>query len=163
MSALLDSTMAATRRIAADLRPLILGDLGLEPALEWLVRDFARRHGVACKLEVAPECTDLADSAASALYRIVQEGLTNVARHACATAAGVLINQRGGEIMLTLQDNGRGFDADAAPREGSYGIKGIRERVYLLGGEVDILSGPGRGTVVQVTFPLPPPLPRTAS
>lgn len=157
MSALLDSTMAATRRIASDLRPLILGDLGLEPALEWLVGDFSRRHGVACELQVAPECADLAEPVASALYRIVQEGLTNIARHACATGAGVRIYQRGGEVMLTLQDNGRGFDPDSPPREGSYGLKGIRERVYLLGGQVDLLSGPGRGTIVQVTIPLPSP------
>jgi PAS domain S-box-containing protein len=163
MSALLDSTMAAIRRIAADLRPLILGDLGLEPALEWLVGDFSRRHGVACELQVAPECAALADPAASALYRVVQEGLTNIARHACATGAGVHIYQRGGEVTLTLQDNGRGFDPDSSPREGSYGIKGIRERVYLLGGQVDFLSGPGRGTIVQVTIPLPPPMPQAAS
>jgi signal transduction histidine kinase len=163
MSALLDSTMAATRRIAADLRPLILGDLGLGPALEWLAGDFSRRHGVTCKLEVAPECADLADPAASTLYRVVQEGLTNIARHACATGAGVRLCQRGGEVMLTLLDNGRGFDPESPPREGSCGIKGIRERVYLLGGQVEFLSGPGRGTVVQLTIPLPPLLSRAAS
>jgi two-component system sensor kinase len=160
MSALLDGTMAATRRIAADLRPLILSDLGLEPALEWLVGDFSRRHGVTCELQVAPDCADLADPAASALYRIVQEGLTNIARHAGAAAARVRIRQSGGEVMLTVQDYGRGFDPQAPAAEGSYGIKGIRERVYLLGGRVDFLSGPGRGTVVQAVIPLPPLMPR---
>jgi len=163
MSTLLDSTMAATRRIAADLRPLILGDLGLGPALEWLAGDFSRRHGIACALQVAPACAALADPAATALYRIVQEGLTNIARHARATAARVHIQQRGDEVMLTVQDNGWGFDPAAPPGDGSCGIKGIRERVYLLGGQVDFLSGPGRGTIVQVSMPLSPRMPQAAS
>jgi signal transduction histidine kinase len=162
MSAVLDGTMAATRRIAADLRPLILGDLGLEPALEWLAGDFSRRHGVACALRIAPEYADLPDPAASALYRIVQEGLTNIARHAGATEANVRIEQSGNEVMLTLQDNGRGFDPESPPGEGSYGIIGIRERVYLLGGPVDFFSGPGQGTVVRVAIPLPSSVPEAA-
>jgi PAS domain S-box-containing protein len=163
MSALLDSTMAAVRRIAADLRPLILGDLGLEPALEWLVGDFSRRHGIACSLQVAADCADLAEPIASALYRIAQEGLTNVARHACATKAGVHIYKEGGKVMLSLQDNGRGFAADSPPGKGAYGIKGIRERVYLLGGQVNFLSRPGQGTVIRVTLPPPPTGAREAS
>jgi len=155
MSAQLDSTVAATRRIASNLRPLILGDLGLEAALEWLVGDFTRRHGVACTLRVALDCAALADPAASALYRIVQEGLTNIARHAAATAAGVHLYRSDDTVMLTLKDNGRGFDPEAQPPEGSYGRKGIHERVYLLGGHVALTSTPGRGTVLEVALPLP--------
>ena len=153
MSALLDSTMAATRRIAADLRPLILGDLGLGPALEWLAGDFSRRHGVACALRVAADCAELPDPVASALYRIVQEGLTNIARHAGATQAAVNLDRKGRQVLLHLQDNGRGFDPASPQAAGRSGIKGIRERVYLLGGQVEFYSGPGQGTVVQVALP----------
>ncbi|MBK9609548.1 MAG: sensor histidine kinase, partial [Betaproteobacteria bacterium] len=156
MSALLDSTMAATRRIAADLRPLILGDLGLGPALEWLAGDFSRRHGVACALRVAADCAELPDPAASALYRIVQEGLTNIARHAAATQATVNLDQEGTQVLLHLRDNGRGFDPASPQAAGCSGIKGIRERVYLLGGQVEFYSRPGQSvcTMVQVALPL---------
>lgn len=154
MSALLDSTMAATRRIAADLRPLILGDLGLGPALEWLAGDFSRRHGVACALRVAADCAELPDPAASALYRIVQEGLTNIARHAGATQAIVNLDRKGMQVLLHLEDNGRGFDPASPQDAARSGIKGIRERVYLLGGQVEFFSTPGHGTVLQVALPL---------
>ncbi|MBK9609549.1 MAG: histidine kinase, partial [Betaproteobacteria bacterium] len=91
---------------------------------------------------------------ASALYRIVQEGLTNIARHAGATQAAVNLDRKGRQVLLHLQDNGRGFDPASPQAAGCSGIKGIRERVYLLGGQVEFYSRPGQGTVVQVALPL---------
>ena len=151
---LLDGTVAATRRISADLRPLMLDDLGLVPAVEWLVQKFTERNGIPCELELRAADLELEDAHATAVFRILQESLTNAARHAQASRVEVSIDRRDGAIALRVRDNGRGFSSSDQGKAGSFGLMGLRERTYLLGGEVSIASEPGRGTTIEVRIPL---------
>jgi len=154
MQSQLDTTVAATRRISSDLRPLMLDDLGLIPAAEWLVENFSERTGIPCELQIRPPDLDLAEPHASAIYRILQESLTNVARHAKADQVDVTIEQVDGSLKLTVRDNGRGFRPAEARTQKTYGLRGLRERTLQLGGETRIASEPGRGTTVEVAVPL---------
>jgi PAS domain S-box-containing protein len=154
MQGQLDATVAATRRISADLRPLMLDDLGLIPAAEWLVQNFSERTGIPCKLHIRPPDIELAEPQASALYRILQESLTNVARHAKASEVDVAIEQTDGVLKLSVKDDGRGFTPAEARVQKTYGLLGLRERTLLLGGEASVTSEPGRGTTVDVRIPL---------
>ena len=150
---MLDTTVAATRRIAADLRPLLLDDLGLVPAIEWLVQNFSQRTGVACTLSVADD-VELHEPYATAVFRIVQESLANVAKHAQATQVEVQIERSADAVTLRVSDNGIGF-VPAAPRQPhSLGLMGLRERAQLLKGNIRIDSQPGAGTHVHVHIPL---------
>jgi len=149
MQLLVDGTVAATRRISADLRPLILDDLGLAAAAEWLVQNFTRHTGVACELVMAAGL-ELAEPHATSVFRVLQESLTNVARHASATQVEVTLDREGEHVALTVRDNGVGFDMDAPRRTGAFGLRGVRERATLLGGEVTIESAPGKGTRVEL-------------
>lgn len=154
MHSLLDQTVAATRRISSDLRPLVLDDLGLVPAVQWLVQTFRDRNDVECTLHLGVDDLELEDARATALFRILQESLTNVVRHSKATEVHVALDVVDGEARLSVRDNGKGFDP-AAPRERkSYGLLGLRERAVLLGGKVAIRSAVGQGTSVEVTIPL---------
>jgi PAS domain S-box-containing protein len=154
IEALLDGTVAATRRISADLRPLMLDDLGLVPAVEWLVQKFTERNAIPCELDIGTPDLELHDPHASAVFRILQESLTNAARHARASRIEVSIDLRDGAVALRVRDNGRGFSPDDPRKPGSFGLMGLRERAYLLGGEVNIASEPGRGTTIEVRIPL---------
>jgi len=154
MLRMLDTSIASVRRIAADLRPLILDDLGLVPAIEWLAQSFTQRHGVACELDI-DESLELQEPYATAVFRIVQESLVNVAKHARATTARVRVAREGREIVLEVRDDGAGFDAAAARKPQSLGLIGLRERAQLLEGTVGIESAPGQGTRVQARIPAP--------
>ncbi|MBC7434718.1 MAG: PAS domain-containing sensor histidine kinase [Bdellovibrionales bacterium] len=158
MLAMLDGSVAATRRIAADLRPLLLDDLGLVPAIEWLVQNFTQRYGVPCELEIN-EDLELGEPYATAVFRIVQESLVNVAKHAAATRVRVNVALEGGEVTLTVQDNGQGFSPDGPRKSASLGLAGIRERVQLVNGQFIVNSRPGNGTGVEVRIPLAVDLP----
>ncbi len=154
MLALLDDCVAATRRIAADLRPLVLDDLGLVPAIEWLAQNFTQRHGVPCALDL-DESLELREPHATAAFRIVQESLANVAKHARAGQAWVRVAREGGQVMLEVRDDGIGFDPKAARKPESLGLMGLRERAQLLEGAVRIESEPGHGTRMYAQIPLP--------
>ena len=156
MLAMLDATVAATRRIAADLRPLLLDDLGLVPAIEWLVHNFTDRTGLDCTLE-ASEDIELREPFATAVFRIVQESLANVAKHANASRVFVRIDRVPGVVSLRVQDNGQGFSLEAPRKPESLGLAGLRERAHLLKGSVEITSQPGIGTRVDVTLPVREP------
>jgi PAS domain S-box-containing protein len=153
MLAMLDRAVASTRRIAADLRPLLLDDLGLAPAIEWLASTFTQRWGVACKLNVDEEL-ELPEPYATAVFRIVQESLVNVAKHAQATEAVVTVERTGDSVTLSVQDNGRGFATSAPRRPQSLGLMGLRERAQLLKGTFSLHSEPGQGTRVEVRIPM---------
>lgn len=155
MSALVDTTIESVRRIAADLRPAVL-DLGLVAALEWLAQRFETHTGIACVLDMegGEICLDMNRTAA--VYRILQESLTNVARHAGATSVVIALGWQNDLLRLTVQDNGKGIDADSQRRHGRFGLIGIRERVHLLGGELRIEGLPGKGTTLAVQLPLDP-------
>ena len=155
MNKLLDSTVATTRRISSDLRPLVLDDLGLGAAAEWLLEGLAQRAGIAFELKIDPSCAELGEPHASTLFRVMQESLTNVVRHARATRVAVRLMQDGGDAALTIADNGVGMNADARTKPGSFGLRGIRERVLLLGGVLSIANNPAGGTIVSARLPMP--------
>lgn len=152
--AMLDSTVAATRRISADLRPLLLDDLGLVAAIEWLVQNFIERTGIGCELAMRSQDLDLHEPHASAVFRIVQESLTNAARHARATLVEVTCERADKLVSIRVRDNGRGFSVSGPRNPKTFGLMGLRERATLLGGEARIQSEPGRGTSIEVTLPL---------
>jgi len=157
MEALLKQTVAATRRIAADLRPLMLDDLGLVPAVEWLVDGFTQRNGIPCELAVNVGELELPSAHATAVFRIVQESLSNVAKHARASRVQVDIERNGTQVTLSIRDNGAGFSLSDPRKPNSYGLLGLRERASLLGGEASITSAPGEGTWVQIQLPITTP------
>jgi PAS domain S-box-containing protein len=160
MQAMLDDTVAATRRISADLRPLMLDDLGLVPAVEWLAQGFTERSGIQCDLRLVEEGLELGEPYASAVFRILQESLTNVAKHAQASRVEMTVARSDGAVALTVRDNGRGFALEEPRKPNSFGLMGLRERAYALGGTVDIWSRSGEGTKIDVRIPVSNPASR---
>jgi hypothetical protein len=154
MKGVVDTTVTAVRRIAADLRPVMLDDLGLVPAIEGLLHDLSQRTGIVVSLE--PDYGSLApgEPVATSIYRIVQEALTNVARHADATEVRVTMSREGEMLVVRVRDNGKGYDAVVAERKKSYGVLGIRERAYTLGGSARIVRSAGGGTLVEIEIPM---------
>jgi signal transduction histidine kinase len=150
---LAESTLRTTRDIAMGLRPAMLDVLGLGPALEWQVREFTRRYNTPIQLEVDGDLRDLPDPHRTYLYRIVQEGLTNCARHAQAKSIRVRLEDSNGQLAVTVQDDGVGFDQHGGVAYG-LGLLGITERVRELCGNISILSEPGKGTRIAVVLPL---------
>ncbi|MFP1761874.1 PAS domain S-box protein [Lonsdalea quercina] len=151
LMALSDKTIQVVRNVATRLRPNVL-DMGLTPALEWLRDDFVRQYGVQCQL-CAPEPEVLMnDECATAAFRVVQESLTNIARHAAASEVVIALENREGLIVLSVQDNGKGFDA-REQKPNTFGLMGMKERGRMLGGEVTITSQPGSGTLIRMMFP----------
>ena len=152
----MDEIVAAVRRIAVDLRPQMLDDLGLGAAVEWLVQDFARRAGLRCETHI-DDVGVLGDSVATALYRMVQEALTNVLRHAQATDVAVELCLRDGRVRLSVRDNGVGLQDERMPRDSQFGLLGMQERADMLGGQLQLTSTQGGGTCVCMELPLQVP------
>lgn len=153
---MLDETVASARRIAMDLRPLMLDDLGLVAALEWLVQDFSRRSHIPVQLRLCPVPGALPSKTGTTLYRIVQEALTNITRHAKASRVRVELEEVGHELRLSIQDNGIGFPSQPQPRRAhSFGLLGIRERVLMLGGRLVLGHSDEGGARLLVRLPLP--------
>jgi len=157
LSAGVDRMLADVRRLARRLRPAILDDLGLVPALRWLIDDFEARVGVRVHAQLPAELAPIDDRVAIALFRVVQEALTNVARHAHATRVDVDLRLVRGHLVVTVRDNGRGLHAASADHLESYGIVGMRERISNLGGTFTIGEAPGGGTTIRVEVPLAAP------
>ncbi|HEX6267171.1 MAG TPA: PAS domain-containing sensor histidine kinase [Burkholderiales bacterium] len=153
MGALLDRTVASTRRISADLRPLMLDDLGLAEAANWLVEDFAKRSGIACDMRLQLGELDVAKAVATAVYRALQESLTNIARHAGARHAWISLAAEDGRIRLEIEDDGRGIAAEDVAKRRSLGLKGMRERFSYLGGAFEVARAPRGGTRVRISVP----------
>ena len=122
MKRLIDATAMSTRRIAAELRPAVLDDLGLAAAMEWLGRDFSARSGVAVTMDLGAEDWAPEPELATALFRIVQESLTNVARHAQASRVDISLTRGGGQLRLEVADDGRGMPPEAADKKGHFGL-----------------------------------------
>jgi len=152
MVALVDRIIRGLRDLVASLRPAVL-DLGIATALEWLVGEFTARAGLACTLHIDEDRVRLDPEQTTMVFRLAQESLTNVVRHAQATQVTVVLERRGDEYRLSLRDNGRGFDPAAVRDPKSFGLLGLRERAQMLGGRLDIRSSPGAGTTVAVSFP----------
>ena len=152
---LADSLIQSIRRISTELRPAIL-DLGLAAAVEWQVQEFQARSGIPCKVRMLTH-EAFGQDVSTTLFRILQETLTNVARHAKATRVEVVKQKRRDRVVLMIRDNGRGFDEEDPSVSKSLGLLGMRERAAILGGQVNISSAPGKGTTVTAWIPLPPP------
>jgi len=151
----IDSLAVAVRRIAADLRPAILDDLGLRAALEWLAEDFQSRYGVTvqCTLDVLEP--DLGEIATTTLFRVVQEALTNVVRHARARRVTIGLQNDANHCRLRISDDGIGFDPKAPSRPDAFGLIGMCERVLLVGGSLTVDACPGEGVTISAEFRLP--------
>jgi signal transduction histidine kinase len=153
MLRLSETTISAVRRISSELRPSVLDDLGLAAAIEWQARQFQTRTGIICHCEGSVENLDLDREQSTAIFRILQEALTNILRHARATRVEISIKEEAGEIVLTVGDNGRGITEDEKSRLQSLGLLGMRERAHLIGGAIDIIGVDAQGTVVTVRVP----------
>jgi PAS domain S-box-containing protein len=153
MLRLTDSTVESVRRIASELRPGLLDDFGLVAAIEWHAQEFEQRTGVSCQVSSELDETVLSPEQATALFRIAQEALTNVARHAAATSVQVRLFREVGQVVLRVEDDGRGIGSENSSPSGSLGVVGMRERAALLGGSVQITGSPGGGTVVEARVP----------
>ena len=154
MSQALDETVYTVRRISAELRPGVLDDLGLAAAIEWQARDFQARSGVTCVVKVPEEDLQLGREQATALFRIFQESLTNVARHAQATKVWVHLGEEAGAVVLEVEDDGVGISLAQLAERHSLGLLGMRERAEAFGGEVELAGAPGQGTTVVVRMPV---------
>ncbi|MDQ3813369.1 MAG: PAS domain-containing sensor histidine kinase [Armatimonadota bacterium] len=154
MSQLIDGTIQAVRQLSSELRPAMLDDLGLEPAIEWQVQHFQDNTGIACAFTWRVDGLELDRVRATALFRILQEALTNIARHAGASHVDVRLQEQDGALLLEISDDGCGIKPEAMADVQSLGLVGMRERAHLLGGHVQIRGRPGLGTSVVVTIPL---------
>jgi PAS domain S-box-containing protein len=151
---LIDRTMESVRRIATELRPAILDELGIVAAIEWQIEEFEKRFGIRCELKNkwSPNLK-LEPGRSTAVFRIFQEMLTNVARHSEATAVSVSLSHDPENIMLSVNDNGRGITD--CERRNALGLLGMQERAGMFGGKVDIRSATGKGTLASMRIPLP--------
>jgi len=153
ISARIDETMAIVRRIASELRPSVLDQLGLEAAMEWLVQESSRRSGIKVVLR-AEDIPRLPHETASHIFRILQEALTNVTRHSDATEVQVTMKQTATSIVLGVEDNGIGIGPQSLSGLRSLGLVGMRERAVACGGNLMIRGTPGSGTAIVVTIPV---------
>jgi two-component system, NarL family, sensor histidine kinase UhpB len=154
MVALTDTTIDTVRRLASELRPTILDDLGLIEAIEWHTQQFQARTGIECRCDSLVENLALSEEQSTALFRIVQEALTNILRHARATQVTIAITQEAGLFVLAITDNGRGITPAETANRSSLGLLGMQERAHLIGGEVEISGESGQGTRLRVQVPL---------
>jgi len=152
---MVDDLVKGVRRIATELRPPILDELGLAAAVEWLALDFRRRTGVACQATVLPTGGAIADDVATALFRILQEALTNVSRHAGATRVDIELGMKSDCVTIEINDDGRGITEAGATGPASLGILGMRERAAALGGVLEVVPRVSGGTRVAAWFPPP--------
>ncbi|MDP2137205.1 MAG: PAS domain S-box protein, partial [Candidatus Didemnitutus sp.] len=152
-AALADELIDTVQQISSDLRPSILDNIGLPAAVRFEARRFAERHGTACEVIEAPESLEIGSERATGVFRVLQEILTNVARHAGATRVEIRLSGRDGELVLAVQDDGRGIDSDALESEHSLGLLSMSERARIMGGRVEISGRAGLGTVVTLTIP----------
>ncbi len=151
----IDSTVQVVRKISAELRPGILDGFGLPAAIEWQALEFQDRTGIQCRLSAIPEDLELDERPSSAIFRIFQELLTNIVRHANASQVNISLRKRRGTLVLEVQDNGRGIAENEKFKANSFGLLGVRERVALLGGKSSIKGVQGQGTTVTIRIPLP--------
>lgn len=150
----IDGAIQSVRRIATELRPPVLDTLGLTAAIEWQAKDFETRTGIQCQLDSMAEDLPVDRDRATAIFRIFQEALTNVGRHALATRVTVGLQRANGHLLLRIADNGKGIEATRGSGGHSLGILGMQERVRLLDGEMSISGDEGKGTVIEVDIPL---------
>ncbi|MBW2029506.1 MAG: HAMP domain-containing protein [Deltaproteobacteria bacterium] len=154
MSKVIKASLQTVKRLSMGLRPRILDDLGLTAAAEWMVGEFQKRTGITCHTDIDIEDSVLDQERSNALFRILQEALTNIARHAAATEAEIILKKDHGHVILQVIDNGKGIKQSEISGPKSFGLMGMRERVRILNGEVKIRGVENWGTTIRVTIPL---------
>ncbi|SDI50275.1 Histidine kinase-, DNA gyrase B-, and HSP90-like ATPase [Paraburkholderia steynii] len=154
---LVDETMQVVRGVIASLHPAVLAT-GIAAALEWLAAEFNRNGHTVCRLHLQDENIDVREDRTVVLFRLAQEALTNVARHAAANEVTITLERTPDACLLEVCDNGQGFDV-LATRKRSFGLAGMEERVQMLGGQINIISSPGAGTTIIVRLPDRPAVP----
>jgi PAS domain S-box-containing protein len=152
--AMVDTTVKSVRRIASELRPSLLDDLGLYAAMEWHLEEFERRSGITKELVIPETELQLPDTLKIGIFRIFQESLTNVARHSGAKNVSVSLLQKDNQLILTIRDNGIGFEEEPMTIKKTLGLLGMKERSMMMGGQYKISSVKGEGTTVTVIIPL---------
>jgi signal transduction histidine kinase len=145
--------LTTVRRISSELRPTVLDDLGLSAAIESLAQQFQARTGIICHCDCRLEDTELTREQSTAMFRILQEALTNVLRHAHATKVDIVTEERSGEFVLIISDNGRGITPAETAAEGSLGLLGMRERAHLAGATIEISGVERHGTTIIIRVP----------
>ena len=154
MTSLIDQTIQTVKRISTELRPGLLDDLGLTAALEWQVEEFIKRTNIPCNLKIHPEEMLVSGEISTVVFRIFQEALTNIMRHAKATQVDVSFTQKDRFLELMIKDNGIGISIGQLNHPNSFGLIGIKERAQHLGGVVEIVGVPNKGTTIQLSLPL---------
>ena len=153
MSALVDNTIQTVQKVTSELRPGLLDDLGLVPAVEWLAQEFESQTNIPCKIQLHCEMVNIDPDCSTAIFRISQEALTNVSRHAKATRVEINLKEENDALVLKIKDNGKGIEPDEVFAPSSLGLMGMRERVRPFGGELKISGTPTKGTILTVTLP----------
>lgn len=153
MQTLLDQARGSVQRILRELRPPML-ELGVVAALEWQAQDFSRRHGIPCQFVSNRETIAVGEAISSTLFRICQEALTNIAKHAQANTVNIEVFADTANVTLEITDDGVGLAPDSQSKAGSYGLLGMRERAAGLNGWLEVNSAPGRGTSLMLSLPL---------
>jgi signal transduction histidine kinase len=154
MNDLLGETISAVKSLSTELRPGVLDKFGLTPAIEWQCKEFTRRSGIRCEFKAPRRKLSLSDEISTALFRILQEGLTNIVRHSQANHVKLRLSIRKSTVSLAISDNGKGITAEEIDDPNSLGLLGIRERAESLGGTFEIRGEPDRGTKVEVRISL---------
>jgi signal transduction histidine kinase len=154
MGQVIDAALETMHSVTAELRPVILDDFGLSAALEWQTEEFKNRTGLDSRIEIAPNLPALSKNLSTALFRIFQETLTNIMRHAEAVRVDIRLNVEDRYLVLEVEDDGRGITDAQIEDNCSFGIIGIRERLHPFGGTVRFSGRPGRGTKVSVRVPI---------
>jgi signal transduction histidine kinase len=161
MSSLTGSIIETVQKITTELRPGILDNLGLRAAIEWQTEEFSSRTGIDCNLDSLEEIDGLDQTQSTACFRILQESLTNIARHAKATEVKISMKREDDRLILQIHDNGRGISEGEIADRTSIGLLGMKERAQALGGELNIKGIAGKGTSVTVSIPLASPSDRS--
>jgi PAS domain S-box-containing protein len=154
LTTMLDGTVKTVRRISSELRPSLLDDLGLVATMDWHLKEFGKRTGIETFFD-EPDSIHISNNITTGLYRIFQESLTNVARHAEASKVYVSLTQTADELLLKVQDNGKGFDKEKVANKRTLGILGMKERAEMMGGNYSISSELGKGTTVVISISQP--------
>jgi signal transduction histidine kinase len=141
------------RSVSTSLRPAAL-DFGLLPALEWLAQDVAQRSRIVCQIDCDSLDLPVRDAQAATIFRVVQESLTNVVRHAQAGQVDITLRHEASQLALCIRDNGRGFDVAATRQQAGFGLLSMRERVLSMGGQMHLDTAPGQGTTIRIHIPV---------
>jgi signal transduction histidine kinase len=156
MQGLLDNVITMTKSMASALRPPMLDDFGLLPAVEWMAENFHKKTGIPCTVESKGMIAKLDEPVESAIFRVIQEGLTNIERHSGANHARITFLHAGGQLDVMIQDDGAGMSGGSRNKPGCHGLIAMQERIFVLGGTISIGNIKPHGVSIHVSIPIEP-------